>query len=236
MGRNIDDILCFRQDISPFLVHLTRAKDSNTAEQVLRKILRESKLIAGSDPISDARFFVRNAAEKSRFCRAISLTETPLNEIHCLIDIFGRSIELEPYGIVFLKDKLQKKGVSPVIYLNNEKDDKRPIIEALCKLVEINPEAAEQLLPLISSFGEMLLKEGKFDFTWEREWRYPSIFGDLEFAIEDIFVGICPDALIDRLEADFPGIKFVDCYRNTKWYATKLVQARRDRELKCSVV
>lgn len=52
----------------------------------------------------------------------------------------------------------------------------------------------------------------------------------------DEMLGIYPHEEIDTFEAEFRSIKFVDCRRNMKWYATKLVQARRDRDLKCSVV
>jgi len=236
MGRDIQDILCFRQDISPFLVHLTRKKDSISAGSILKKIIQESKLIAGDLPISDARLFLSDETDKRRYCRAISLTETPLNEIHCLTEIWGRIVELEPYGLVFLKERLQKIGVSPVLYFNNEQDDKASVITSLCKLAEIDPSSAEKILPLISSFGKKLISTGRVDFLWEREWRYPSILGDLAFSLADIFIGICPHEEIDDFEAEFSSIRFVDCRRNMKWYAAKLVQARRDRDLKCSVV
>jgi hypothetical protein len=236
MGRDIQDILCFRQDISPFLAHMTRLNKSISADSVLRKIITDRTLIAGEAAISDARLFINDEAIKRQFCRAISLTETPLNEIHCLLDVSGRSVELEPYGLVFLKANLQKKGVAPVFYLNNELDDQMAVMESLCKLIDRDSRAAERILPLISSFGEKLISTGRVDFFWEREWRYPSVLGNLAFSPEDVFVGICPDEEIDDFEREFSDIKFVDCRRNMKWYATKLVEARRVHGLKCSVV
>ena len=105
MPRDIKHVLYFREDLSEFLVHLTRTRNSVPAREVLKKILRERYLAAGELPVSDARFFL-DAENEKRFCRAVSLTETPLNETHCLLEIFGRSVNLEPYGLVFIKDNL----------------------------------------------------------------------------------------------------------------------------------
>jgi len=235
MKRNIREILEFREDISPFLVHLTKTATSKKAKDVLKKILKERKLVAGNKPMSDAKYFL-TGDKQNEFCRAISFTETPLNEIHCLIDIKARQIELEPYGLVFMKEELQKKGVSPVIYLNNEQNDIDNVIKSLCRLIYKDAASAKKILPLISTFGRMLLKRKRIDFTWEREWRYPSVLGDLKFDKTHVFVGICPDDDIKEFEQQFPDFIFVDCRRNMKYYASKLVKARRAHNLKRSVV
>jgi len=234
--RDIKEILYFREDISPFLIHLTKPNKGRTAECNLEKIIRGRKLIAGEDPISDAKFCIDDEETKKQYCRAISFTETPLNEIHCLLDIVGRSCDLEPYGLVFLKDELRRKGVAPVFYLNNERNNKLSVIRALCRLIEIEPESAKQILPLISSFGKKLRSLGDIDFLWEREWRYPSKEGDLQFNESDVFVGICPHGEIDQFEKLFPSVQFVDCRRNMKWYASKLVVARQQHDIKFSVI
>jgi len=235
--RNIKEILYFRGDISPFLIHLTKPNKGRTAECNLEKIIRERKLIAGESSISDARLEIHNKDREKQYCRAISFTETPLNEIHCLLDIAGRSCDLEPYGLVFLKEKLRIKGVAPVFYLNNEGNNKLSVIKALCRLIEIEPESAKQILPLISSFGKKLLDPTKtINFLWEREWRYPSVEGDLQFNESDVFVGICPDGKINHFERLFSGVQFVDCQRNMKWYASKLVVARQQHDMKFSVI
>lgn len=123
MSRNIKDILLFRSDISPFLVHLTRKMGSQEANTTLEKIIDEKRLVAGDSPISDARFSLNTSEEEfeefKSFLRAVCLTETPLTEVHYLLEIKYRSINLEPYGLVFIKDKLCSKGVSPVLYFNN---------------------------------------------------------------------------------------------------------------------
>lgn len=42
MMRDINDILHFRADISPFLVHLTRDQRNTHAKENLKKIIRDS--------------------------------------------------------------------------------------------------------------------------------------------------------------------------------------------------
>ena len=39
---------------------------------------------------------------------AVCFTETPLNEIYSLLEISRRRVNLKPYGLVFLKEKLQE--------------------------------------------------------------------------------------------------------------------------------
>ncbi len=240
MLRGIRNILYFRGDISPFLIHLTKSAEvagrELPADFVLNHIISLRRLAAGENPISDARFGIEgeNAEQlRSEYCRAVSFTETPLSEIHCLLEILERKkgYQLEPYGLVFLKDKLRKKGVSPVLYLNNENGDKVEVVKALCQLIGgESDDAAKQILPLVSSFGKRLIETEKtIDFLWEREWRYPSARGDFRFNITDVFVGICPDSEIKYFEKLFTGVKFIDCQRSMKYYAKKLVETKKDR-------
>jgi hypothetical protein len=107
MPREITDVLHFRGDLSPFLVHLTRGKDGQTAAQILATILQHSALRQSRAPVSDARFafttFHIPEADRPRFLSAICFTETPLGEVHCLFEIENRTVNLEPYGLVFLR-------------------------------------------------------------------------------------------------------------------------------------
>lgn len=111
--RDIETVLWFRDDISPFLVHLTRRTDKSAQENLVN-ILETKKLRYGDNDFSDAKFgYERDKTTneiKTNYFSAASFTETPLNEIHNLFDISGRNIDLEPYGLVFLKDNLKKKA------------------------------------------------------------------------------------------------------------------------------
>lgn len=243
--RNIDDILNFRSDISPFLVHLTRNIEGGaTAKDALRTIVETKELICGKF-LSDAKFGMSmrgiTLEEQKRLFGAICFTETPLNEVHCLFEIAYRDIELKQYGLVFVKDRLASRGVAPVLYINNEEGDKDPVFQALCSLKNDHIEQAQLLLPLIAVFGKKIQapgatrSEGSVNFTWEREWRYPSIKGPFGFSAEDVFVGLCPDGEKDQFEGLFQHVRFIDPTRNMKWYATELIQARERLGLKFPV-
>lgn len=254
--RAIADILKFRNDISPFLAHLTRKATRweglddyrVPAKDVLRTIIEERALRAGKSPFSDARWGIGlydlTPEQRTQFFGAISFTETPPSEIHCLLEIERRQVNLEPYGLVFLKDRLSERGVSPVIYLNNQRGDQDVCVRALCTLIESDPPAAEKLLPLVSFFGKQLIPAGRttaagtspMDFRWEREWRCPAAAGPLSFSESDVFVGLCPHEEIEEFQALFPPVAFIDPRRTMQWYATSLVNARQRLDLKSSVV
>jgi hypothetical protein len=144
--RDINDILLFREDISPFLVHLCRNLSDRLADDSLRSKIAQRRLHSLGEPISDARFATittdLNDDERLRYFGAVRFTETPINEIHCLLDIAGRRNELSPYGLVFQKEKLKGKGVSPVVYINNETGGKENVVAALCRLIDIDSRAA----------------------------------------------------------------------------------------------
>lgn len=245
--RDVSDILHFRGDISPFLVHLTRTFESMSARRRLRSIIESRTLKAGSSLVSHATYGYRigtlGAEAKRRLFSAICFTETPLSEMHCVLEIAGREVDLAPYGLVFLKDRLMKRGVSPVLYLNNTQGDKDAVVRGLDRLIETNREVAEVIIPLIAVFGKQLQSvyssvppNKEIDFRWEREWRYPASAGDFEFTEDDVFVGLCPHEEIDDFEDRWQGIKFIDPTRNVKWYASKLIAARQRLDIKYSVV
>jgi hypothetical protein len=245
--RSIEDILHFRPDISPFLVHLTRTREGHEADAVLRTILEERLLRPGPTLVSSARFGgytldIPRQEQERLFC-ALCFTETPLNEIHCLLEIRYRQVNLAPFGIVFLKERLQEHGVAPVIYINNEQGDQDPVIRALFSLRQSYQDAASLVLPLVSVFGKKVcppgassLPQGRLDWRWEREWRRPFAKGELCFDESDVFVGLCPHDRISDFESAFPPVRFVDPTRNMKWYATTLIEARQRLDLKYSVI
>jgi hypothetical protein len=243
--RDISEILLFRGDVSPFLAHLTRILGPLDARARLQRILDERRLIAGTSLVSDARFggntLEMSDGERQRLFSAICLTETPLSEVHCLLEIAARAVDLEPYGLLFIKDRLRARGVSPVIYLNNEDGGIDEAVQALFTLKAV--PAASLILPLVAVFGQKVWPPGaharpagRVDFLWEREWRRPPILGPLAFTHEDIFCGLCPHEEIAVFEAAYPSLKFIDPRRNMKWYATELIHARQRLDLKNSVV
>ncbi len=275
--RDIQDVLNFREDLSPFIVHLTKRGYFNseikfqTAKSALENIIKSKQLICAKYPKVNSLFknnmsvacYGMNTSrmdedEMRELFSSVSFTETPLNEVHSLLNINNHSVNLEPYGLVFLRKELEAKGVSPVLYLNNILGDKDTMVRTLCDLKDTNLAVATKLLPMISIFGKKLTpapstphvdgeKYRDIDFLWEREWRYPYSEGPLRFNREDIFIGLCPDDEIRDFEklaedSELKKLKFVDPRRNMKYYANKLIDSRKvlkdeyGIEIKSSVV
>jgi len=246
--RYVENVLLFRNDISPFLSHLTKDIGDKSAKSNLESILLTSELHYGINKVSDARFGLprEDITEEiaKNFFSAVCFTETPLNEIHNLIDINHSQVNLQPYGLVFIKDKLMKSNVSPVLYINNSDKKKIKLVEQLCLMIGKEPEQARKILPYISVFGYKLLpivgtggKHEKIDFKWEREWRYASENYSFQFDFSDVFMGMCEHQHIDYFETLTNNeILFFDPRRNIKWYADKLVKARKDKKIRNSVV
>lgn len=243
--RSIEDILKFRGDISPFLVHLTKGTGTQSATQVLQTIIAARRIIPGVREVSDLRFggHAIPEEERPRFFGATCFTETPLGEVHCLLDIRYRAVNLDRYGLVFMKQSLLTQEVSPVFYLNNETADKYPMAQALYQIAQQTPEVAEKLLPLFCVFGQKLRSPnaegrpyGRVDFRWEREWRQPHYRGGVEFNEQNVFVGLCPHEEIPAFEASFPGVNFIDPVRPLKWYATEVLRASERLGLTVSLV
>jgi len=246
--RNIGEVLYFRTDISPFLIHLTRTINRDEpAKNNLDKILDSMMLIAGNSGISDARFgcsidkLNENTNERDYFS-AVSFTDTPLNEIHTLLEIAYRDTNLAPYGLVFFKNRLKEKQVSPVLYINNYHSNKDDLIRKLCALIDTDPILAKQILPYIAIFGKTLTPVGYdnpnnfIDFSWEREWRYTSDDHIFNFERNDIFIGLCPHNEMSYFEEKYSWLSFIDPTRNIKWYAEKLVKTRKKFGFEYSVV
>lgn len=247
--RSIDDINNFRKDISPFLAHLTRDFNGRTAKENLSSILDSGEIRASNSQISDVRFGGSNSTIPSHRLNialsSVSFTETPIEQMQCLVDIKGRDINLSQYGLVFLKKYCVQKGVNPVVYINNASQWNDSTFEELYKLMETAeyPGILMNLLPLVAVFEKKVKppnagsrwKPGNVDFTWEREWRLPAIRCPFRFSRDDVFVGLCPGGEIEEMENKF-GIKFIDPLMNPSYFATKLVELRRANGIQNSVV
>src|SRR5579862_4095481 len=149
----IDDMLSSREDLSPFLVHLTRNYHGKTARENLASVIQE-KTIRFEEAVSAARYSFEwkkmSNAVMRKFFTAVCFTETPLTEIHSCIGIEKFEIIFQPYGLAFLKNKCVEKGVSPVLYFNDVRGDKDKVVRALCSLAQLDPSSAAQILPYVS--------------------------------------------------------------------------------------
>lgn len=232
MKRNIDEILSARKDLSPFLIHLTRNKNSNSAKDNLIEILDEKILNVGSSTVSSFKFvnsFPNIDETVIERLKTVSFSETPIEEIHCLLDIQGRATNLSQYGLIFLKNRIiTKNRISPVLYVNtNNAAHKRAyknfINELYDAAIEHDLSSSIEFMAFFESFGENLRTEGTTDFYWEREWRSTH---PVSFKYYEIFLGLCPENEIRFFERRYPKIKFIDPKMNPRYFAKKISDRR----------
>lgn len=187
-----------REDVSRFIVHLTRDDrddfpDGASARTNLLNILKEQTILALRTHCLFDRKIEKLPTEFrkkvwNRFS-TVCLTEVPLNQIHLLSrPIPGRQIELTPYGIVFNREFIVEAGGQPAIYINGYGGSQH-LNECVGDLFEravqggLLRDPHWRILPFINAMHE------RYDFTWEREWR---VRGDLNFRSRDIVAVILP--------------------------------------------
>lgn len=183
-----------REDISRFVVHLTR-DDTNDCENGARarnnflSILKERRIRAfGAHCLHKNK--LEDVPEKvARAFRVSCFTEVPLNQIHLLTQpIKGRQANMEPYGFVFKKEFLIHRRAQPAIYVNSYGGNTE-LTEAVDEIFETArrdrfPGKTWRVLPFVNAMHE------RYDFTWEREWR---IVGSLKFTLKDLVCIILPE-------------------------------------------
>jgi hypothetical protein len=183
-----------REDVSRFVVHLTRDdreqySNGGSAKANLLSILREKRIRALTPHCTFNRQVAKLPEKIARRFNTVCFTETPLNQIHLLVrDIPGRQIKLAPYGICFRKEFIVKKRGQPALYIN-EYDENTWLRECVDELYDLSVTAEAlqkpiwRILPFINSMHE------QYDFSWEREWR---VRGDLQFSARYIVCVILP--------------------------------------------
>lgn len=184
-----------REDISRFIVHLTR-DDSDTfnngsnARENFLKILKGKK-ITPYRPHCLFNYKLRSLEKTERKKLNVAcFTEVPLNQLHLLTrQIIGRDIKLEPYGFVFTKQFIVSAGGQPALYINSYNDNSW-LKDALMDIFNQSHEEGKftsrffRILPYVNAMHE------KYDFSWEREWR---VRKNLEFKLTDLVCLILPD-------------------------------------------
>ncbi len=200
-----------RDDLSRFLVHLTRNSGGISAEDHLISILKDEVIEARTGwCLFHHKFRQKKFTDilTAKF-RTVCLPETPFTKLrHVAVHIPRRRIRLQPYGLVFLKSFLVEKGASPAIYVNGKgADGIRKYLLARFDQDFANKQRydkfakrfGEQAKAIIQYYSLINVISDKHDFAWEREWRHS---GDLEFKMQRIFAIIAkePDAFANRCE------------------------------------
>ncbi len=195
-----EDFLDKKRDYSPFLVHLTRADESCSAKEVLDTIINEKTLRAYNYfCIFKDRIAELEESLRSKF-NVVCFTETPMDQIEILLKpVYGKNVTLESYGLVFKKKYIREKDGNPALYVTGD------LSLPLWRLYEEAKAGGfssddNKLLALVNKCDETV------DFHWEREWR---IVGNLEFDLNDIYCGLCPEDDIPHFEDKYPEVKFI---------------------------
>jgi hypothetical protein len=184
-----------REDFSRFVVHLTRDDRASftsggaTARKNFVTILKERRIGAFKSHCLHHKKVDELSNDKIKKAFNVAcFTEVPINQLRLLVgEIPGRDIELEPYGFVFTREFLVKKGAQPAIYVNSYGRNMyvREAVDAIFDNAVRQKFTGRgwRLLPFVNAMHE------RYDFTWEREWR---VQGDVKFAVGDLVCAILP--------------------------------------------
>jgi hypothetical protein len=182
-----------RDDFSNFVVHLTRHYSGQSARENLISII-ENKTIKARNAHCLFKYDITRlnlSVVLQNSFKTVCFTETPLLQIDRLTgDIPGRQVELEPYGLVFNKETLLKKGGNPAIYINGNSHLKNYLLEQFRAhfrdIKSLRRFKQRQRLyheSIIQYYSLVNVISSNHDFTWEREWRF---CGDFKFKYIDV--------------------------------------------------
>lgn len=190
-----------REDLSRFLVHLTRDYEGKSAKDNLLNILKDRKIFA-----RNAHCLVKYKLDQMKFSKVLKkkfntvcFTETPLTQINQLTaNIEGRQIKLKPFGLIFWKEDLFGKGASPAVYINAKGtpisrfllDEFDSIFDGITTLKELKKVEADHYKSIVHYYSLINVVNDKHDFLWEREWRH---HGNFSFDYYDLVAIIAED-------------------------------------------
>lgn len=204
---DIEQLLARRSDLSTFLVHLTRAKDSQSALDALKGILREQMLIASSAfGMAVDKLTASNLATDSQ--KAVCFTETPLQNVSLLTEqIDGRNCQFEPYGIAIARKQGRRLGINPVWYLDITPGHDwltGPINGLIDEAIGGGAFEDQHISKVAPYFEQMGTYRGSSDpwvrgyrkeFWWEREWRH---VGNL--SLPSRYIILCPSSAVAEIK------------------------------------
>jgi hypothetical protein len=200
-------LLSRRNDLSSYLVHLTRSYGKRTSEDNLRRILNRERLLARNPHCLFSSRIDRLTSDQSDLFNTVCFSEIPLSDLNYLTHkMEGRSCNLSQYGLVFDKAVVRDSGGNPVFYVDTRSSEGKARCDALwrCFRTATKKDDANHcyysFLPFVNKAGL------NYDFSWEREWR---IVGDFDFERSDVFLGLAPENKLAGLEASYPEIPWV---------------------------
>ncbi len=222
MSRKIKEVLSERTDISRFVVHLTKNTNDGNALENLVSILNDKEIRGRNHHCLFSPMLRAEEEDLQERFNVVCFTETPLDKIHLLTEISNRKVNLEPYGIVFKKEKIRKSRGNPVFYIYEEN---HMLIRYFKKQYEefIEEYYNEDTLGAFFTLGSIIniVKKGH-DFHWEREWR---VRKRLRFTYDEIYAVIAPRNKHEKIKKqlrinDFNYIPFID----SKWNYEEMLE------------
>lgn len=227
--RTIDEVRELRGDLSTWLVHLTKGNIFGQADrqrwwtpkECLENILKHDAL-AAVKPVGQFNYTNWYTKVNQDDLKAVSFTETPLNEIFLFIGIKYKSLSFSPYGLVFDREELSKSPIyaAPVLYFSQPDGDPR-FLNIFNQLEQQHCSSYKDVLYLFDKFGKTYAG-ADYNFMWEREWRIKGHFKNVRKYVK---FGLCPEDEIVSFESQFPGMTFIDPFFNSRQIEAKL----RDR-------
>ncbi len=228
----IEDLLARRNDLSAFVVHLTRLTgDGNSARQNLRSIL-EGQVIEARTAFGPAKDILQGRRGKdlqSQHC--VSFSETPIEHLYCLVQrIPKRSFKLSPYGLAFTKMTARTLGVNPVWYVDITPGHDwlmNPVNQwiktEIKRRKQFRKSPIAQIAPFIEQMGSGMGRSGygyRKEFWWEREWRHR---GDFRFSLHHVALGLAPERRIKAFEKVTERLGRRISFVDLKWGIEKII-------------
>ena len=194
MNTHAERAFADRDDFSTFLVHLTRHDledddGGDTAENNFRNMLAAKTINALRAHCLYNDQLRRLDKQQQRAFRVTCYTEAPLDQLDQFVRFNDRRAHnFQPYGFVFHKDCMLRKGAEKATYLNGYAGTthRRTAYDEVFKIAVRNGFTGKvwRQLPFVN-----VMHDG-YDFAWEREWR---IAGDLKFKLSDLVCVILPE-------------------------------------------
>ena len=169
-----------RADLSASITHWTKDRDGQTAFEVLKRILREKRIVSSTP---DGGYIKAGQ-------RATCFSESPVTVMTRLFRLAEHDgqvrvfLKWKPYGLSFWKPVVyQQFGGRPVLYLSNEEFRRLVTASGL--------EKSDAWRVVRFDYEDM---DAAVDFTHEREWRTP---GDVAF--ESLEGDLRPLAVVNKM-------------------------------------
>jgi hypothetical protein len=217
-----DYLLSRRNDLSGYLVHLTRDYQNKSAKKNLRSILKSRCIEARNAHCLFMSKIGKLQPSHARRFRTVCFTETPLSELNYLTQTMeDRSIHMSQYGLVFEKEVIRQAGGNPVFYLDTRSDEGKRRCDAFWDCFREAQEVGLRSHPFTSFLPYINKVDGKIDFSWEREWRIAS---DFSFDLSEVFLGLAPKDQISELEDQFSEIHWI----SPRWGRDQIITKLRE--------